>query len=392
LTNAKAVNETNFAIMVIRKNVRSLNPAERAQYISGVKALKANGIYDQFVQIHADAMNRVTVTSSEPNDMNFRNAAHRGPAFLPWHREFILRFELELQKVLRDNSFGLPYWDWAQDQDDLDAGRLSNPRQGSVWANDFMGGDGDPVSSGPFTSSQWITVPDDIRPGDRRLRRNFGEDGLRLPTTREVNAVLTSPAPYDSPPWRTTSTNSFRNQLEGFAGPDLHNRVHRWVGGSMLPAQSPNDPVFFLHHCNVDRLWAQWQACSPNPAYLPVSSGPPGHNLDDPMFPWTAGPSSRSTPLANLRAGIRTPRSTLDHIALGYMYDTEISQPQTIILRRTAGNHFVSVKTIQVVAPCDPRAGTETDNIVFIPGRVGGVIRAQRDTLSDEVSVISPNP
>jgi hypothetical protein len=74
------------------------------------------------------------------------------------------------------------------------------------------------------------------------------------------------------------------------------------------------------------------------------------------------------------------------------MYDTEISQPQTIILRRTAGNHFVSVKTIQVVAPCDPRAGTETDNIVFIPGRVGGVIRAQRDTLSDEVSVISPNP
>ena len=42
----------------------------------------------------------------------------------------------------------------------------------------------------------------------------------------------------------------------------MHNLVHRWVGGSMGPGTSPNDPVFFLHHCNVDRIWvslAHWE-------------------------------------------------------------------------------------------------------------------------------------
>ncbi|MGR9052518.1 MAG: tyrosinase family protein [Gammaproteobacteria bacterium] len=378
--------------MATRKSVRALSASEKADYIRGVKALKASGLYDQFVRIHVDAMNRATVSSSETNDPNFRNAAHRGPAFLPWHREFILRFELALQDALSDKNFGLPYWDWAQDQDDLNSGLFTSPRQLPVWANDFMGGDGDPVGSGPFTPDQWVTVPDDIRPAERTLRRNFGEGGLLLPTTIEVDTVLTSTAPYDTSPWRTTSTNSFRNQLEGFAAPDLHNRVHRWVAGSMLPAQSPNDPVFFLHHCNVDRLWARWQACSSNPNYLPVSGGPPGHNLNDPMFPWLAGPSDRATPTTGPRNGIRTPNSTLDHTALGYVYDTEINVSQTVVLRRTTGNRFVSLQEIQVVTPCNPLAGTETGSTIFVPGRVGGVIRAERGTLSDQVEIVSSNP
>jgi len=55
--------------------------------------------------------------------------------------------------------------------------------------------------------------------------------------------------------------------------PGSTNRVHVWVGGSMLPMSSPNDPIFMLHHCNVDRIWAKWQL----PAHVrgPVS-GPRG--------------------------------------------------------------------------------------------------------------------
>ena len=50
------------------------------------------------------------------------------------------------------------------------------------------------------------------------------------------------------------------NALEGWInGPQHHNRVHVWIGGSMLINTSPNDSVFFLHHCNVDRIWALWQ-------------------------------------------------------------------------------------------------------------------------------------
>ena len=54
----------------------------------------------------------------------------------------------------------------------------------------------------------------------------------------------------------------------------------------MGPDTSPNDPIFFLHHCNVDRLWADWQNRHPTASYEPQSGGPQGHNLGDPMFPW----------------------------------------------------------------------------------------------------------
>ncbi|KAE8241654.1 hypothetical protein A4X13_0g7325 [Tilletia indica] len=38
-----------------------------------------------------------------------------------------------------------------------------------------------------------------------------------------------------------------------------HSAIHRAFGGDMLLPQSANDPAFFLHHANVDRLWWLWQ-------------------------------------------------------------------------------------------------------------------------------------
>jgi tyrosinase len=71
---------------------------------------------------------------------------------------------------------------------------------------------------------------------------------------------------------------------------------------------SPNDPIFFLHHANVDRLWARWQTQRlaavpgstpenhyPPPTQLSPFDGDPaplGHRLNDAMWPWigtTAG-------------------------------------------------------------------------------------------------------
>jgi Common central domain of tyrosinase/Polyphenol oxidase middle domain len=40
-----------------------------------------------------------------------------------------------------------------------------------------------------------------------------------------------------------------------------HNVVHRDVGGWMAnPNFSARDPIFFLHHANVDRLWKRWRS------------------------------------------------------------------------------------------------------------------------------------
>lgn len=275
--------------MGVRKNQAALTTQEKQNFVDSVLTLKANGTYDQFVQQHRDSM------------MMSNMWAHQGPAFLPWHREFLRRFELALQAV--NPTVDLPFWDWTVD----------NSITSSIWGSDFMGGNGRPsdgrvmTGSFAFDNGNWnLNVNDD--PG-QDLRRRLGQGASSLPTAAQVNQCL-AVTPYDSAPWNISSNlnTSFRNRLEGWGSsqPQLHNRVHVWVGGSMLASTSPNDPVFFLHHCNIDRLWAIWQSMHPTEGYLPVSGGPSGHNLNDPMLPW---------------GGSTTPASVLNISSLGYSYD-----------------------------------------------------------------------
>ena len=277
--------------MGMRKNQATLSLQEKQNFVNALLALKTNGTYDQYVQMHVDAMARSTPQGG--------NAAHRGPAFLPWHREYLRRFELELQNI--DPTVTIPYWDWTVD----------NSISSSIWSPDLMGGDGnssnnDRVENGPFAhnSGNWplsINGP--------ALRRTLGRNSSPLPTPQQVNDCL-AVTPYDSSPWNDSSNEntSFRNRLEGWRGPgQIHNRAHQWVGGSMMLGSSPNDPVFFLHHCNIDRLWATWQFMHPNEDYIPLGgSTTTGHNIDDALFPWPD-----------------TPRSVLNHRSLGYEYDTD---------------------------------------------------------------------
>ena len=94
-----------------RKNQSTLTSTEKARFVAAVLALKASGAYDTYVQQH----------------MNFMSSAHRASAFLPWHREYLRRFELDLRAI--DASVTLPYWDWTVD----------NSATASLWADDFMG-------------------------------------------------------------------------------------------------------------------------------------------------------------------------------------------------------------------------------------------------------------
>lgn len=273
--------------MAIRKDANTLSAAERTEFVNAVKGLKAAGIYDQFVVRHANAIMR---------------AIHRSPAFLPWHRRFIWDLERELQRVSGNANLGLPYWNWP-----------SGGANASMWNNDLLGGDGDTgteiVSSGPFRNGEW-TIVNSSGSQAGPLLRAFGQESWAqtLPTQQEINQVL-GVTPYDVSPWNEFSDPSFRNQLEGFRGPNLHNRGHGWVGGSMLPMTSPNDLVFFMHHCMVDKVWHEWQLRFPNQAYLPVSGGPFGQNLTDPMDSTSSGP-----------VGPR-PIDVLDSAALDTQYD-----------------------------------------------------------------------
>ncbi|MGI5127966.1 tyrosinase family protein [Pseudonocardia sp. CA-107938] len=293
---------------VVRKDVVK-DPAARAAFIDGVNGLKAEivlsaqgqpvttatlGIagaspavgprplstYDVFVLWHYRTMMTATPSGAA------RNAAHQGPVFLPWHRLMLMLLEANIARVLGRPEFGLPYWDWAHD------GELPPDAQpeADLWTDpDGIGGDGDgngEVQDGKFgagTAFRVAVVSDRAgnlfavdRPLRRRLRsvRPQSTQRWRLPTKAAVGATLNATR-YDGDPWDSDSrTSGFRNGVEGWqqslAGPpNLHNLVHVWIGGDMGPATSPNDPVFYLNHCNVDRIWAAWQAMPGNRDYLP---------------------------------------------------------------------------------------------------------------------------
>ena len=91
---------------------------------------------------------------------------------------------------------------------------------------------------------------------------------------------------------------------------------------------APNDPVFFLHHCNVDRIWAQWQTTYPPAPYLPTSGAAYGHNLEDPMYPWNTSTSP-----------IR-PTDMLSISALGYQYDNYYNIGTLQIIITTGSSTF----------------------------------------------------
>jgi hypothetical protein len=128
------------------------------------------------------------------------------------------------------------------------------------------------------------------------------------------------------------------------------------VGGEMMFSTSPNDPVFFLHHCNIDRLWAEWQARHSTEGYVPVSGGPLGHNLEDPMKPW---------------GGETTPLSVLNHIRLGYEYQPAIKagvEEPAVVTLDAAPWDLEPIKIPQI--PLEELREAEP----LIPGQTGRIV------------------
>lgn len=307
----------------VRTNVVK-DPAARAAFVQGVTALKAEPVrqdgrtvttadlgipelapgtgpqplstYDLFVLWHHRTMMIATPAGSG------RNAAHQGPVFLPWHRLMLLLLERNIARVLGDPDFGLPYWDWAEDGELPVAAQPTAPLWDGTPAG--IGGDGDAGgvvrdgafgAGGAFRVRLWSDEFGNLFAVDRPLRRRLGRSALapRLPRAQHVRAALAR-ADYDVPDWDADpATGGFRNSLEGWRDlpgarrPNLHNRVHVWVGGDMSPATSPNDPVFHLNHCFVDRVWAAWQARPGSRGYRPPDTAPAElfrHRPADPLF------------------------------------------------------------------------------------------------------------
>jgi tyrosinase len=271
-------------VMGIRKNQSALTADEKARFVNAVLQLKANGVYDRYVRQHRDLFNA---------------GIHNSALFLPWHREFLRRLELDLQAI--DPGVSLPYWDWTVDRS----------LNSSFWGADFMGGNGVPpggaVQTGPFAfrTGQWTLTVRDSPASRVELTRAIGQ-GSSLPTANGVRRAL-SQVPFAN----------FSRDLETL----IHNIVHVWIGGSAGTASSPNDPAFFLLHCNVDRLWAEWQKLNPRESPF---QGDGRFTINSPMMPW------------DNEVDPPTPGDVIRHSALGYSYDTD-AQGETGIVDLTVG-------------------------------------------------------
>jgi len=153
--------------------------------------------------------------------------------FLPWHRAYLYNFELAARS--RVASVSLPWWDWT----------LRPPRQDGI-PKIFA----DKTTDGNKPNPLYSFRIDLARPPMHHATQRHPQPVDDLPTQSDVDGVLS-----------TGDWTEFTQALEI----SLHNRVHGWVGGDMgIVAQAGFDPIFFSHHCMVDRLWWLWQVRNGN--------------------------------------------------------------------------------------------------------------------------------
>ena len=187
---------------IVRPNQKDLTQNDWSKFINAINAMHGIGAkspaYRDFVKLHVDAMSP-TGMSWKVHTMKMMGMIMHGTNFLAWHRQFLISFEKSL-------GMPIPYWDW-----------ISDPNIPSALNDNAL-------------LTQW------------GVTREW--DSSQMPIADEVlNAT------------KSKKFSSFQTKLERGA----HADVHVAVGGTMNSASSPADPIFFLHHANIDRIWFNWQ-------------------------------------------------------------------------------------------------------------------------------------
>lgn len=218
-----------------RKDQATLTQCERDRFLCAYNVLNANGTLGNLVAIHGQM-----------------HSQHGTQRFLPWHRVFLLQLENALRNIHPDVA--IPYWDWTKQQEQTFPSWLQNVTPTVNTPNGTIS-----VTRAPGSSADLATYASNI------------------PSVLQL-----------------TTFSDFTQQLEG-----VHNMVHVWVGGSMsFIHTAPADPIFWMHHANIDRLWWKWYQSPSGQGKNPNLSG-----LAAIMDPW-----------------VTTEAQTRDIFVMGYDY------------------------------------------------------------------------
>jgi len=269
----------------VRREWRSISAEERSCWINAIKCLAKLPQNPEVVGTVDPAISMIPPKSSNTSyfddfsyaHMDLNALIHGTGFFLPWHRLFVQTFEDVLRSKCGYTGVH-PYWDWTQDTADFYHATIF-----SDSTFDGLGGWGDPnndyqISTGGFKDIM-VAYPG---PVPRHIRRHFSilipgplPPGVP-PLALNINDTFTSKVTNFVVSSSTGNFSSFQANLQGFDGP--HPGPHFILGGDMAgncpfglappicnpgPKWSPNDPMFYLHHATIDKVWYDWQRRDP---------------------------------------------------------------------------------------------------------------------------------
>lgn len=305
---------------------------------------------------------------------------HSNVLFGSWHRPYLAIFEQALYQAIQEvinefpsgqrgrwqqaaATFRMPYWDWAQDGGSNTVPTLirdqtvtvtkpqgtvtiPNPLYSYSWGNSMpseMGGG--PWNSWPNTLRRPVGGP--TRSNNNEMNARF--NSLRVSLRDRVFALFSSKQSWGA---ASTSAIGVRTQLSG-SGVDsfesVHDVVHNTAGGESGGHMyyldiSSFDPIFWLHHTNIDRLLAMYQLIVPNSF---TANGKIGRG----MAQWNVGEDKNSyTPLKpftkNNRGDYFTSQDVRETRVLGYHYPETSERTYSQVARAVSQLYGAGQRTL----------------------------------------------
>ncbi|KAL0932341.1 tyrosinase central domain protein [Colletotrichum truncatum] len=284
----------NLGNIKIRKEWGSLSKRERLDYVKAVQCLSskpartpsevvpgAKTRFDDFVATH----------------INQTFTIHATGTFLSWHRQFTWLYEEALREECGYTGTQ-PYWDWTKSaitglekSPIFDGSETSISGDGEFIDNkgDLILTDGDGneitrlptgtgggcVKSGPFKNFTVNLGPVALALPGGGSEMNpeglfaYNPRCLKRDLTTEINRRYCNATAVIRNIVNPRDIASFQDMMQGLSAPanmlGIHGGGHYSFGGD--PARdfftSPGDPVFYLHHAMIDRVWWMWQMLSP---------------------------------------------------------------------------------------------------------------------------------
>nr|QCX35557.1 Hemocyanin [Lymnaea stagnalis] len=284
--------------VAVRKNVDRLTDVEIYELRQALKKFqndKSVDGYQAIAEFHGDPGKCPNPTAKD----RMACCVHGMPTFPHWHRLLVVQVEDALRR--RGSPIGIPYWDWTRPNtkipDLANDVKYIDPKTKDELDN-------------PFHDAE-ISFLDNNVHTSRDVQKDLSQTPLWGDHTELFDAFLLA--------LEQDNFCDFEVQFE-----IAHNLIHGLVGGNSKYglsslSYSAFDPIFYIHHSNVDRIWAIWTALQQHRG-KPYKAHCAQSYTYEPLKPFAF-----SSPYNNNEKTFShsTPRNVYDYEAeLGYAYDS----------------------------------------------------------------------